>query len=78
MRVIVAASLPRTAATITFTDGIPSMAPSDGNRALLAALDRVSQDIGTGPIIAHDPLKRGAGDISFVATQVAGLAACRT
>ena len=52
---------------------MPSMAPTDGNRALLTALDQVSRDIGTGPIAEHDPSKRGAGDISFVASQVAGL-----
>jgi glutamate carboxypeptidase len=73
MRAIVAASLPKTSATISFTDGMPSMAPTDGNRALLGALDEVSRDIGTGPIVVHDPSKRGAGDISFVAAQVAGL-----
>jgi glutamate carboxypeptidase len=73
MRAVVAANLPRTTAAISFTDGMPSMAPTDGNRALLAILDQVSRDIGTGPIVAHDPAKRGAGDISFVASQVAGL-----
>ena len=73
MRAIIAASLPRAAAAITFTDGMPSMAPTGGNAALLAALDQVSKDVGTGPIVAHDPSKRGAGDISFVAAQVAGL-----
>jgi glutamate carboxypeptidase len=73
MRAVVAASLPRTSATISFTDGMPSMAPTEGNRALLATLDQVSKDIGTGPVVAHDPAKRGAGDISFVATQVSGL-----
>ena len=73
MRAIVSASLQKTAATISFTDGMPSMAPTDGNRTLLATLDQVSRDIGTGPIVVHDPSKRGAGDISFVAAQVAGL-----
>jgi glutamate carboxypeptidase len=73
MRAIVSAGLPKTAATIDFIDGMPSMAPTDGNRALLAMLDQVSRDIGTGPIVAHDPSQRGAGDISFVAAQVAGL-----
>ena len=73
MRAIVSAGLPKTAATIDFIDGMPSMAPTDGNRALLAMLDQVSKDIGTGPIVAHDPSQRGAGDISFVAAQVAGL-----
>jgi glutamate carboxypeptidase len=73
MRAIVAANLPKTSATITFDDGMPSMEPTDGNRALLATLDRVSRDLGTGPIVVHDPSKRGAGDISFVATLVSGL-----
>ena len=73
MRAVVAASLPKTSATISFTDGMPSMAPTEGNHALLATLDQVSKDVGTGPVVAHDPAKRGAGDISFVATQVSGL-----
>ncbi len=73
MRAIVAASLPRTSAKISFEDGMPSMEPTGGNRALLATLDQVSRDIGTGPIVAHDPSQRGAGDISFVATLVSGL-----
>ncbi len=67
MRAIVARSLPRTSATISFTDGMPSMAPTDGNRALLKVLDGVSRDLGAGPIGEHDPLRRGAGDVSFVA-----------
>ena len=73
MRAIVSAHLPKTSAVISFTDGMPSMAPTAGNRALLATLDQVSQDIGTGPIVVHDPSKRGAGDISFVADRVSGL-----
>ncbi|MGE5198961.1 MAG: M20/M25/M40 family metallo-hydrolase, partial [Rhodospirillaceae bacterium] len=39
MRAIVAAGLPKTSATISFKDGMPSMAPTEGNRALLATLD---------------------------------------
>jgi glutamate carboxypeptidase len=73
MRRIVAANLPQTSANISFVDGMPSMEPTDGNRALLAALDQVSRDLGTGPMTAHDPSKRGAGDISFVAGLVSGL-----
>jgi len=49
------------------------MEPTDGNRALLALIDQVSRDLGDGPLVAHDPSKRGAGDISFVATLVSGL-----
>jgi glutamate carboxypeptidase len=73
MRTIAARSLPRTSASISFVDGMPSMAPTDGNRELLATLDEVSRDLGTGPIEAHDPSKRGAGDVSFVAGLVSGL-----
>jgi glutamate carboxypeptidase len=73
MRAIVAESLPRTSATISFEDGMPAMEPTDGNRALLAILDGVSRDLGAGPMEAHDPSKRGAGDISFVAGDVDGL-----
>jgi glutamate carboxypeptidase len=73
MRAIVATSLPKTSARISFVDGMPSMAPTDGNRALLATLDQVSRELGTGPIVANDPSTRGAGDISFVASLVSGL-----
>lgn len=73
MRGIVAKSLPKTSAAISFVDGMPAMAPTDGNRALLATLDSVSRDLGTGPMTAHDPSKRGAGDVSFVATLVSAL-----
>jgi glutamate carboxypeptidase len=70
MREIVARNLPKTSATISFVDGMPSMAPTAGNLALLRVFDQVSRDLGTGPIEAHDPMKRGAGDISFVAELV--------
>jgi glutamate carboxypeptidase len=72
MRAIAGRNLPRTSATIAFTDGMPSMEPTDGNRALLWVLDAVSRDLGTGPMVAHDPSQRGAGDISFV-SGIAGL-----
>jgi glutamate carboxypeptidase len=73
MRAIVAKNLPRTSASITFRDGMPAMEPTEGNMALLAMLDQVSRDLGAGPMEAHDPSKRGAGDISFVARDADGL-----
>jgi glutamate carboxypeptidase len=73
MRNIVGKSLPKTSATITFIDGMPAMAPTDDNRALLEALNCASLDLGTGPITAHDPSQRGAGDVSFVADLVPAL-----
>jgi glutamate carboxypeptidase len=73
MRAIVARHAPRTTATISFVDGMPSMAPTAGNRALLGVLDGVSRDLGQGPIVEQDPNERGAGDISFVAHLLPGL-----
>ena len=50
------------------------MAPTDGNRALLVKLNGVNRDLGLAEMAPLDPLKRGAGDISFVAVDVDGLA----
>jgi glutamate carboxypeptidase len=74
MRAIVARSLPGTTSTVTFSEGYPSMPPTEGNYQLLAMLSEVSQALGTGPVEAFDPGQRGAADISFVADYVeAGL-----
>ena len=67
MTEIVSRNLPGTKATITFHDGIPSMAPTEGNNKILAVIDQVSRDLGMGPAVAGDPGLRGAGDISYVA-----------
>jgi glutamate carboxypeptidase len=75
MAAIVAAHAPVTGATLTFDPGgYPAMAPTDGNRALLVKLNGVNRDLGLAEMAALDPLKRGAGDISFVAADVDGLA----
>jgi glutamate carboxypeptidase len=74
MQAIVAASAPKTSAKISFDPGsYPAMAPTDGNKALLAKLNGVNRDLGLGEQVPLDPLKRGAGDISFVAGDVDGL-----
>jgi glutamate carboxypeptidase len=70
MRDIVAQHLPSTTAEIRFDDGYPSMAPTDGNRKLLALYDSVSRDLGYGPVVAVDPSRAGAADVSFVANLV--------
>ena len=71
---IVAASAPKTKATISFDPGsYPAMAPTEGNKALLAGLNVVNRDLGLAEQAVLDPLKRGAGDISFVANDVDGL-----
>ncbi len=67
MREIISNNLPGTTATISFEDGYPGMPPTDGNRAILAIFDRVSQDLGYPAIEALPPERRGAGDVSFVA-----------
>ena len=67
MTEIVRHHLPRTDATITFDDGYPPMAPTDGNRRLLALYDKVSRDLGFWPVAPVDPSRAGAADVSFVA-----------
>ena len=67
MRAIVAASLPGTKSEITFSDGYPSMPPTDGNMDVLKRLSKVNVDLGLGEVQPYDPGRRGAGDISFVA-----------
>ncbi|MHA4835206.1 M20/M25/M40 family metallo-hydrolase [Sphingopyxis sp. MSC1_008] len=75
MAAIVAEHAPGTDAKIAFDPGgYPSMAPTDGNRALLAKLNGVNRDLGLAEMAPLDPLKRGAGDISFVAADADGLA----
>ncbi len=73
MQAIVAKSLPGTSATIAFDEGYPPMAPTEGNRALLARLNGVNKDMGLPAMGELDPAKRGAGDIAFVARDVDGL-----
>ncbi|MET0308294.1 MAG: M20/M25/M40 family metallo-hydrolase [Sphingomonas sp.] len=78
MEAIVAAHAPGTDAKIEFGEGYPAMAPTDGNKALLAELNRVNRDLGLEEMAPLDPLKRGAGDISFVAHDVDSLAGLGT
>ncbi|WP_411290179.1 M20/M25/M40 family metallo-hydrolase [Sphingorhabdus sp.] len=74
MLAIVSASSPKTSAKISFDPGsYPAMAPTEGNKALLASLNVVNRDLGLAQQATLDPLKRGAGDISFVANDVDGL-----
>lgn len=71
MQAIVAEHLPKTKATLVFADeSYPSMAPTDGNRALLAKLNAVNRDLGLPEMGEWDPARRGAADSSFVAADV--------
>lgn len=67
MTAIVAHPLPGTKSEISFEDGYPPMAPTAGNQRLLALYDRVSQAIGSGTVVAVDPSRAGAADVSFIA-----------
>lgn len=74
MEWIVARSYPGvTSAKITFSEGYPPMAPTAGNKALLARLNRVNATLDLPEMQPLDPMKRGAGDISFVAEYIDGL-----
>ena len=74
MQAIVARPLAGATAKIEFDpDEYPPMAPTDGNRALLAKLNAVNLDMRLEAMGELDPMKRGAGDISFVAKDVDGL-----
>ncbi len=70
MQSIVKTSLPHTEATMTFDEGYPPLAPTEGNARLLAIYDRASQDLGFGPVTAVSPDRAGAADVSFVAGDV--------
>jgi glutamate carboxypeptidase len=70
MEAIVSDSLPHTSAAITFDEGYPPLAPTEGNRRLLAMYDQASRDAGAGPVTAVNPDMAGAADVSFVAGHV--------
>ena len=71
---VVTTNLPHTTATLTFDEGYPAMAPTDGNMALQSMLSDINEALGRGPMPALDPLKRGAADVSFVAPYTDALA----
>lgn len=73
MRAITAESLNGTSSSITFSDGLPAMEPTEGNYRLVRFLDDISRDMGIGPTLAGDPGARGAGDISDIAKYVDSL-----
>ncbi len=74
MQRIVSEHLPKTTATITFGEGYPAMAPNAQSRALLGILNQVNLSLGFGQMPELDPMRRGAGDIAFVAEIVPGIA----
>lgn len=67
MQAIVLDNLAHTSATLTFDEGYPPLAPTDGNRELLAMYSAVSESLGYGRVEAVNPRNAGAADISFTA-----------
>jgi len=65
MREIVAANFPHTSAQITFDDGYPPLAPTEGNAELLRVYSQASIDLGFGNVAAVNPRLAGAADVSF-------------
>ena len=74
MIAIAAQNSPKTKAELIFNDPYPPMAPTEGNRAILARLNVVNSDLGLPAMPELDPLRRGAGDVGFVAADLDSLA----
>ncbi len=75
MTQIAAQHLPQTQAELVFNEGgYPPMAPTQGNRAVLARLNQVNRDLGLPEMPEYDPARRGAADSSFVANDADVLA----
>jgi len=75
MQAIVSQHLPHTSGELAFAeDGYPPMAPTEGNRRLLARLNDVNRLLGYPEMPEYDPARRGAADSAFVAADVDTLA----
>ncbi|WP_374386106.1 M20/M25/M40 family metallo-hydrolase [Sandaracinobacter sp.] len=74
MIAIAAENSAKTKSELVFNDPYPPMAPTEGNRALLARLNGVNSDLGLPAMPELDPLRRGAGDVGFVAADLDSLA----
>ena len=70
MQAIAADNLNQTSASLTFKDGYPPMAPTQANQDLLALYSDISEGLGYGEVLAVNPRKAGAADISFTAGYV--------
>ncbi len=70
MTEIVAGHLPKTSATITFDEGYPPFAPTEGNYELLKQFSKVSTDLGFMEVKPVDPSNAGAADISFTSDYI--------
>jgi glutamate carboxypeptidase len=70
MQSIVLQHLPQTNAELTFDEGYPPLAPTEGNKQLLFSYNKISEDLGLGKVVAVNPRDAGAADISFTSGYV--------
>ncbi|MEQ8416132.1 MAG: M20/M25/M40 family metallo-hydrolase [Imperialibacter sp.] len=70
MTEIVAKHLPKTNATISFDEGYPPFAPTEGNYELLKQLSKVSTDLGFMAVEPVNASNAGAADISFTSDYI--------
>jgi len=70
MQGVVSNHLPQTNAVLTFEEGYPPLAPTDGNNILLSYYSKVSEDLKLGKVTAVNPRDAGAADISFTSGYV--------
>jgi glutamate carboxypeptidase len=75
MQSIVSKNLPGARAELHIEEKYPPMAPTEGNKAVFAALNGVNRSLGVPEEEEIDPMLRGVGDISFVAPFVDSLSA---
>ncbi len=73
MRSVVTKPLAGATAEINFDDEYPAMAPTRGQSQAARPAERRDRDLGLPQMGELDPLKRGAGDIAFVADKVDAL-----
>jgi glutamate carboxypeptidase len=73
MQAAVATTKPPLRAEITFEEGYPPLAPTEGNARLLALYNKSSVDLGLGEVTAVSPDKAGAADVAFIATEVSSI-----
>lgn len=70
MKNVVSKNLPQTHSQLTFDEGYPPLAPTEGNRELLNYYSKVSEDLHLGKVTAVNPRNAGAADISFTSGYV--------
>ena len=70
MTSIAAASLPHTTSQITFDEAILRSLQQTAIVSSSRLYDQVSRDLGYWPVVAVDPMRAGAADVSFAAPYI--------